>query len=153
MTDETDADRRDQKGRFAPGNKIGKGRARVRPLRDVVTFEVEAQLWAKHLGLAMGDDDEARGAREFVLRHVSGNPYQGTPDIPPIAWPLVMTVEDLAAAVGAALNAHSQGTIDGAGLTHLVDLIAKLSRVFEAVETAPKLRKLEEYIEAQGGSL
>lgn len=151
MTGETGQDARDAKGRFAPGNPGGPGRKRRRPLRDVVTFEAEAGLWALHLQEAMLPGEDGRSAREFVLRHAAGNPYQACPDIPPIAWPAVMSLEDLAAAVGAALTAHAQGAVDGAGLTHLLDVLTRVAKVFEVAELGPKLRRIEEHLEALGG--
>lgn len=144
---------RGEGGKFLKGTKGGPGRQRKRPLRDVVTFEVEADLWRSHLDEAQSGGEGARSAREFVLRHVAGTPYQACPDIPPLAWPAVMTVDDLAACVGTVLTAHAEAQVDAAGLSFLVDLIAKLAKVFEAVELAPKIRKLEEHIASSGGVL
>lgn len=151
--DEQPPVRRGEGGKFLRGTRGGPGRQRKRPLRDVVTYEVEADLWRAHLDDAQQPGDDGRAAREFVLRHVAGTPYQAVPDVPPLMWPAVMSVDDLGQCVGVVLTAHREGQIDTAGMTHLVDVITKLAKVFEAVDLLPKLRKLEEHVAAIGGGM
>jgi hypothetical protein len=158
----------DEKGRFLPNNPGGVGRNPNRsPLHKAITSEKAESLWAGRLAVAEGGpetrygaegvswDDWSRvdGAAEFILRYKNGSPPAATPDIPPIAWPAVEGVDDLAKAAGAMLNAHAAGVIDGAGLKFLTGIIVDLAKVFEVTDLGPKLRKLEEYVEAQGGSL
>lgn len=139
--------KRGEGGKFQKGTKGGPGRKRVRPLRDVVPFEVEADLWRAHLELAEGD----ASAREFILRHIGGTPHQACPDLPPIAWPTIMSVDDLPAALGAVLAAQGSGDLDGAALKFLVGLLVDIAKVFEVADLGPKLRKLEEHIASMGG--
>jgi len=152
VTAESERGARDTKGRFADGNPGGPGRPRKRPLRDVVTFEQEAELWRVHFQEAQQPGSDGRNAREFILRHVAGNPYQACPHVPPLRWPeRVLTAADLVACVETVLTAHAQEQVDAAGLHFLVDLIAKLAKVFEVTDLAPKLRALEEHVAAMGG--
>lgn len=155
----------DEKGRFLPGNPGGLGRSVKRsPLHRAVPDEVAIELWEDRVTIAKGGpevivDEEGNerrswarkdAAAEFILKHKTGSPPVAAPDIPAIAWPVVVTVEDLAAAVGAVLTAHSLGQIDGAGLKFLTGILVDLAKVFEVSDLAPKLRKLEEHIAAAG---
>jgi len=140
-----DAPKRDASGKWLPGNRGGPGRSRQRPLRDVVTFEREAELWEMHYELAKTET----GPREFILRNVAGNPYQSAPPLPPIAWPSLARVEDLLGAFNAILGAQKSGDLDSAGLAFLTDLLMKFSKVLETVEMAPRLARLEEHWAAQ----
>jgi hypothetical protein len=139
VTDQSAGDQRGPGGRFAPGNKLSPGRPRKRPLRDVCSFDEESRLWALHVELAQTDTS----AREFILRHVAGNPYQAAPEIPPLEWPRIASVSDLTGMVNAILGAQASGDLDAAGMGFLVDLTIKLSKVFEVVELAPKINALQ----------
>lgn len=144
----TMTDQRDPKGRFQPGNPGGPGRQRRRPLRDAITNEDERDLWQRHKDEAQGSGSDARAAREFLLRHLAGNPYQACPEIPPLNWPEVFEVRDLAAAANAVLAAHREGHVDSAGLHFLVDLLVKIAKVFEVADLAPAVRELQEQLAA-----
>jgi len=147
VTDETD-DQRGPRGRFAPGNKGGPGRPRKRPLRDVCSFEDEAELWRLHCELALTDTP----AREFILRHLAGNPPQAAPELPPMAWGTITCTADLMGAVNAMFGAQAAGEIDAAGLKFLTGIILDLAKVFESVELGPKVKRLEEHFAAQAAA-
>lgn len=145
MTEATD-DARDDKGRFAKGNPGGPGGQRRRPLRKVVSFEAEGQLWQLHYDLALTDVP----AREFILRHLAGNPPQAAPEIPEgIDWPPITCTADLMGAVNAMLGEQRAGRLDGAGMKFLTGIILDLAKVFEAVELGPKVKRIEEALAAQ----
>jgi len=146
---------RGEDGKFAKGNPGGPGRRPGRsPLHKAVSNEKAEELWAARVVIAESDPDPARrdAAAEFVLKFKNGTPAASVPDCPPLNWPDVMTVADLAAASGAVLTAHRCGEIDGAALSFLVDLIARLARVYETVEMAPRLARLEEHFAAQAAA-
>ena len=145
MTDVTGTDGKDHQGRFAHGNRFGKGRARQRPLRDVCSFEEEAKLWALHVELAQTD----AGAREFILRQLNGNPMPTAPEVPAIVWEPITCTADLFGAINAVLGAHQAELIDASGLKFLTGIIMDLAKCLEAVELGPKVRRLEEAYAAQ----
>jgi hypothetical protein len=143
VTDVTGTEGKDHKGRFAPGNRYGKGRARQRPLRDVCSFEDEAELWRLHCALALTDAP----AREFILRHLAGNPPQAAPELPPIAWKPVTCLADLLGAVNAMFGAQAAGEIDAAGMKFLAGIILDLAKVFEVVELGPEIKRIKERLD------
>lgn len=146
MTDQPDPYVREAGGRFGRGNPGGPGRKRVRPLRDVVTWEAERELWEQHKALAQQDTEEGARAREFCLRHANGNPLPAAPDIAGLDWPTVRTVADLGVALDVVLTAHREDRIDATALGWLVDLLGKMVRVLESVELVPQVRALQEQL-------
>lgn len=150
------AEFRDNAGKFKPGNPGGVGRRGKRsPLHKAIDDDRCERLWDERARIAENDPDSERRDRaaEFCLRHKTGQPPQASPDIPQLAWPAVMTVDDLAGAVGAVLQAHNDGILDGAGLRFLTSILVDLAKVFEVSDMAPKLRKLEEHVASLGGTL
>lgn len=146
------AEGRDDSGKFAKGNPGGPGRRPGRsPLHRAVTNERAEALWDERCRIAEDSEQPAERrdqAAEFVLKYKNGTPASSVPDVPPLAWPEVLTVADLGIAVGSVLGAHRDGIIDGAGLNFLVDLLVKLARIYETVELAPQVRALQEQLAA-----
>lgn len=135
---------REAGGRFGKGNKGGPGRQKPGPLGRAVSEDDAERLWRIELELAETDAE----ARRFILTNRTGRPYQAAPDIPPIQWPTIASVADLAGMVHAVLGAQSAGQLDGSSFGWLLDRIESLARIFERVELAPQVRALQEQLAA-----
>jgi hypothetical protein len=158
---------RGEGGKFAKGNPGGPGRRPGRsPLHKAVSNEKAEELWrarvvvAEGLPQARGSDeagywdDYSRidAAAEFILRYKNGTPAASVPDLPCIDWPPITCVEDLMGAFNAVLGAQRSGDLDGAGLAFLTDMLIKFARIYETIEMAPRLRRLEEHMAAQAAA-
>lgn len=143
MTDQSEAPDpyvREAGGRFGKGNKGGPGRVRVRPLRDAITWDVERQLWEQHKALAQQDTEEGAKAREFCLRHANGSVVPQQPDLPPLPWKRIDSIDAIVAALPVVFDAHAEGTIDSTGLEFGVRL---LERAANLLGLAASTRKTE----------
>lgn len=142
---------RNGRGQFEKGNPGGPGRPpKQSPLHKAIDDDAAASLWGAELALAEGGDADAR---RFILNHKQGRPIQAAPETPAIAWPSVMSADDLPAAVSALLGAHAEGVIDGAALEFLAGVLGSLAKIVEVGDLGPKLRKLEEYVASVGGAV
>ena len=147
------ADGRDKRGRFAKGNRVGRGNAvaqRMHALREQVAGAITPQLMRAALGTMAKilADDDATGtdriaAARVLLERGLGKVSEGNALIPPIDLGPMTTARDCQEANRRLSEALARGELTSAQVHALFNAVEHARKAVETVELEERLAALE----------
>lgn len=148
MTAGTDVDgRRDDRGRFGPGNRFGAGNPhhmRLLALRQAAREAVDAVTLQQVLrGLADAASKGDAAAGRVLLEFVLGRPRQQEPDVRLDLGPLE-DAQDFARAFAALAKATAAGDVPPDVAAHLGHVLGRAHDVTVVAQLEERIRAIEE---------
>ncbi len=149
MTDGSETNDRDERGRFAAGNPGGPGGARRRPserrraAEEAITPEHVAAMVRKATSMGLQGN---LSAMRLVFERTCGRSAQAPVDAEPIdlSIPRLRTAEDCDVAVERLIDGICKGTVDRDSARLLIDAIQTRVKAIEVNELEERLAQLEQ---------